>query len=107
MSVYDPKNHQDFVDLLQKRAKRITIVYTIMAAIVGAGISVAIGYMKLGSASFGSIALWTAVLAFFGFVMGKERSFKMRLKAQELLCQKQIEENTHTKETVSAASAAK
>ena len=42
------------------------------------GISVAIGYMKPGSASLGSIVLWTAVLAFFGFVMGRERSFKMR-----------------------------
>lgn len=107
MSVYDPKNHQDFIDLLHTRAKRITIVYTLMAAIVGAGISVAIGYMKPGSASLGSIVLWTAVLAFFGFVMGRERSFKMRLQAQELLCQKQIEENTRAKEVASAASAAK
>jgi hypothetical protein len=105
MSVYDPKNHQDFIDLLQTRAKRITVVYTIMAAIVGAGISVAIGHLKVVPPSFGSVALWTAVLAFFGFVMGKERSFQLRLKAQELLCQKQIEENTHAKEIASAAAA--
>lgn len=105
MSVYDPKNHQDFVDLLHTRAKRITVVYTLMAAIVGAGISVGIGYMNFGAPKAGSVVLWTAVLAFFGFVMGKERAFRMRLKAQELLCQKQIEENTRAKETASAAAA--
>jgi hypothetical protein len=37
--------------------------------------------------------------------MGQERAFKMRLQAQELLCQKQIEENTRAKETASAAAA--
>ncbi|HYG99833.1 MAG TPA: hypothetical protein VD837_11935 [Terriglobales bacterium] len=105
MSVYDPKVQLDFAELLTKRSKRITMVYTIMAAIVGAGAGVAVSYIRVGEPRNGWILLWTVILAFFGFVMGKERAFNLRLKAQELLCQKQIAENTTPKETASAAAA--
>lgn len=106
MAVYDPKDHQNFIDVLRTRAKRITIVYTLMAAIVGAGISVAVSYLGADLTPKASwVVLWTVILAFFGFVMGRERAFKMRLQAQELLCQKQIEENTRAKEIGSAAAA--
>jgi hypothetical protein len=93
MTGYDAKVHQDFADLLLTRARRITVVFTAMAAIVGAGLGVVTARLNHGPEII-YLVLWTVILAFFGFVAGKERSFSLRLKAYELLCQKQIAENT-------------
>lgn len=97
MPSYDPKLHQDLADLLMIRAKRIVPVFTGMAAIVGAGIGVAIA-RSVGKTETISVIVWTFVIGVFGFVAGKERAFSLRMKAQELLCQKKIEENTRAVE---------
>jgi hypothetical protein len=102
MSSYDAKVHQDFADLLRIRAKRITFVFTLMAAIVGAGVGVGLGRMT-GSPATMYIVIWTAVLGVFGFVAGKERSFTLQLKAIELLCQMQIESNTRARDAAVSA----
>lgn len=98
MPGYDPKLHQDLADLLRLRAKRIVPVFTAMAAIVGSGIGVAIA-RSMGKTETTSVLVWTFVVGIFGFVAGKERAFSLRMKAQELLCQKKIEENTRAAET--------
>lgn len=102
MAVYDPKVQQDLADLLVVRAKRIVPVFTAMAAVVGAGIGVAIG-RATGQHETISVVLWAFVIGVFGFVAGKERAFNLKLKAQELLCQKKIEENTRAVETSKVA----
>lgn len=99
MSGYEPKVHQEFADLLRTRAKRITTVFTLMAAIVGGGVGASLARMTGSSQVTYVVIIWTAVLAVFGFVAGTERSFNLRLKAHELLCQKQIEENTRMQGT--------
>lgn len=97
MAGYDPKVQQDLVDLLMLRAKRIALVFTAMAAIVGAGMGVAIA-RSMGRGEKMSVLICTLVLGVFGFVAGKERAFSLKMKAHELLCQKQIEENTRAAE---------
>jgi hypothetical protein len=97
MPGYDPKVQQDFADLLILRAKRIVPVFTAMAAIVGAGVGVAVA-RGMGKADTMSVIIWAFIVGVFGFVTGKERSFSLRMKAQELLCQKKIEENTRSAE---------
>ncbi len=104
MAVYDPKVQQDLADLLVVRAKRIVPVFTAMAAVVGAGIGVAIG-RATGQSHTISVVLWAFVIGVSGFVAGKERAFSLKLKAQELLCQKKIEENTRAVEASKAVSA--
>jgi hypothetical protein len=101
MPGYDPKHHQDLADLLILRANRIVSVFTAMAAIVGAGVGVAIA-RGAGKTEIISVIIWTFVLGIFGFVAGKERAFSLRMKAQELLCQKRIEENTRAAESLKA-----
>lgn len=104
MAVYDPQVQESIADLLILRAKRIVPVFTAMAAIVGAGIGVAVS--RGGRSEVLSIVLWTFVFGVIGFVAGKERAFAQRLKAQELLCQKKIEENTRMAAATRTAGAA-
>lgn len=106
MSGYDPNLHQKFADTLQLRAKRIAIVFTAMAAIVGAGLGVALPRIAGKPSTAFPVIVATFVLGIFGFVAGKERSFSLCMRAHELLCQKQIEENTR-KAGASATAAAK
>ncbi len=105
MPAYDPNMHQKFAETLLLRARRISLVFTAMAAIVGAGIGIAMPRMVGKPSTALPIILWTFVLGAFGFVTGKERSFTLSMKAQELLCQKQIEENTRKAEMASSAAA--
>lgn len=51
-----------------------------------------------GNAETISVIIWACIIGIFGFVAGKERAFSLRLKAQELLCQKKTEENTRAAE---------
>jgi hypothetical protein len=93
MSAYDPKKMEQYSELLSKRSKRITPVFALMGAIVGGGLGMALSRM-LGSHSSMPVILWTVLLGVFGYVAGKERAFTLGLKSQELLLQRQIEENT-------------
>jgi hypothetical protein len=103
MPGYDPNVQQDLVDLLILRAKRIVPLFTAMAAIVGSGVGIAVA-RNLGKTETMSIVVWACVFGIFGFVAGKERAFSLRMKAQELLCQRKIEENTRTAEMAKASS---
>jgi fatty acid desaturase len=105
MSAYEPKLHQEFADLLRRRAKRITLVFTLMAAIVGAGVGMALSRMMAAQHSTMPMILWIVLLGIFGYVAGKERSFNLQLRAHELLCQKQIEENTRSGQMASGTAA--
>jgi len=93
MAAHEPKIHQDLADVLLLRAKRIVPVFTAMAAVVGAGVGVAIS-RSAGKGETISVILWAFIMGVFGFVAGKERAFSLQLKARELLCMNKIEENT-------------
>ncbi len=92
MPGYDPKVHESLAELLATRAKRITMVYTVMAAITGGGVGAILGFRYPGHFTR-VVFLATLIMTLLGFVAGKERKFKLSLKSQELLWQKQVEED--------------
>jgi positive regulator of sigma E activity len=107
MSSYDSNRHQEFIDILQKRSGRMVWVYTAMAALFGVAMGLFLA-RAVGNSSVYQLALvWAAIMACFGFVSGKERKFALQMKAQEMLWQKQVEENTHSQVQVSAVAAGK
>jgi hypothetical protein len=105
MAVFETKAHQDLADTLFIRAKRIVPVFTAMAAIVGAGIGVAIA-REMGKSEVWSVILWAFVVGIAGFVAGKERAFSLQLKARELLCMEQIDKNTRAEQYKAAGTSA-
>lgn len=105
MSSYDPNSHQQMADVLLKRAGRIVWVFTFIAAIFGAGIGLYLVWILGSPTPLRFIGLWAAILAAFGFVSGKERKFSFQMKAQELLWQRQMEENSRPEVKASAAAA--
>jgi hypothetical protein len=42
--------------------------------------------------------LGTAIVGLFGFLIGRERAFELKFRAQTALCQVKIEENTRGRE---------
>lgn len=87
MVAYDKKVIQEFADRLYRAARTTVFTYTMVGALAGC--------VVLGMTTE-TAAVAVAVLAsgYLGYQVGRERSFKMRLEAQQALCQAQIEENT-------------
>jgi hypothetical protein len=111
---YDPDLLQEFVDDLYRRAKRMAqwtaLKYGLAAAaLFGAGtwlienlqlshVTNAVQYSRL-AADAQSTALFVGIIAgavgaLLGYSMGAEKGFKLRLEAQQLLLQMEIEQNT-------------
>ena len=94
---YDPKIIQEFAKRLYKQAASIVIVYTVLGAILG----IIIGGIIVNGTSLHrdmnpliGILIGAAFFGLFGFSIGRERAFKLKLQAQTALCQVKIEENT-------------
>ena len=84
---YDPAVIQEFASRLYGKANSIIATYLVVGLILG---SIAGGATGNGVV----IILGALVGAALGFLMGKERAFKLKLEAQVALCQVQIENNT-------------
>jgi hypothetical protein len=93
---YDPTLLNDLANKLQTGTKRVVLIFTVMGALMGAAVGSYI-YMATTTESKLQVALWTVMLAVFGWVVGRERAFTMSVRAQEILCQLRIEENTRAK----------
>ena len=96
---YDPEIIHEFAKRLYKQAASILIVYTVLGAVMGA----AIGAIIVNATSLHrdmnpmiGVLIGAAFFGLFGFSIGRERAFKLKLQAQTALCQVKIEENTRT-----------
>ena len=99
MTKYDPAVIRKFADRLYAEATRIVVFDTIIGAVVGALLGFWVGdYGKKHDPKAWDqtilALLGLLLLGLFGYAIGRERSFKLRLEAQMALCQVQIEENT-------------
>lgn len=83
---YDPKVIRKFADTLYARAWTTVIVFTGLGALVGFGLTL--------PQPPAIQVLVTAILALFGFALGRQAAFSLRLQAQVALCQVMIEDNT-------------
>ena len=99
---YDSSILQQFADDLYSRAR--WIIFSLAAA-YGAVVFVLslVGFvaaakhsLSLEMQDWGGIGTFTLVAAAIGVSRGREKAFQLKLQAQQILCQRQIEENTHT-----------
>jgi hypothetical protein len=95
---YDSKIIQEFADRLYKKANSIITVYTLLGIFLASPV-----YFLMTEADFDSTtgATLTGIVAIIGgllgYAVGRERVFRMKLEAQNALCQLKIEQNTSGK----------
>jgi hypothetical protein len=101
MVSYDPAVIQSFAERLYKKARQVIATWTLLGVIVGAVIGFVMGGLigtAIKSASGQPIVIATGVgavlLGLFGYSVGVERAFHLKLKAQLALCQLMTEANT-------------
>jgi hypothetical protein len=93
---YDPEVIQEFARRLYQRARTITLMYALVGLLVGFAVALAVlaltQHGKLENNGVMGIA--AIVGALFGYFAGTEKAFKLRLEAQQALCQIEIEKNS-------------
>jgi predicted lipid-binding transport protein (Tim44 family) len=94
---YDSTIIQTFADRLYSQADGVVIICAVIGILVGLGSGYGVGGVV--GAIVGSV-----IIGALGFVIGLSIAFQLKLKAQILLCQMQIEKNT--RQTVEHTSAA-
>lgn len=99
---YDSDILQDYADNLYAQARGIIVEtafqYGIGGAIVG-GLIWGVGAKELPD--FSNLGLYlviiiAAILAWAGVLQGRRKAFNLKVEAQKLLCQRQIEINTRS-----------
>jgi hypothetical protein len=99
---YDPKVLQTFADVLYDKAKSLVVVTALRYAaitfvVVWLLVAVGASVVKLGIEPSGATVA-AVIAAIFGLLLGvdagKIKGFELRLQAQQVLCQMQIELNT-------------
>lgn len=95
MTQFDPTQAREMAARLHLRAGLSTLVSTILGVAIGMVASPFLLQSLPGNLSV-NLPNWlcTVVFGLLGFIQGMERGFQLRLQAQTLLCQVQIEENT-------------
>lgn len=95
MTDYSPEMLQSFADRLYRRATWTIAEWTAVGVLLGvvlAGLSASLIHDLTNSS--GVIFLVWLVCALGGIAIGREKAFGMKVEAQRLLCQMQIEQNT-------------
>lgn len=84
---YDATIIKQFAENLYSRAKSIIFTYTVLGLVIG---------IAAGTAALPVIgtAIGGAFFGLFGFLLGRDKAFQLKLQAQTALCQVQIEQNT-------------
>lgn len=103
-TAYDPQIVLKFIDRLYRQATVAVATFTILGVLVGAGIGFALArademganlrFVPVREQDYIGILVGAIVLGVFGFFAGRERAFQLRLRAQTVMCQLKIEENT-------------
>jgi hypothetical protein len=116
--IYEPQILEEFAQRLYKQAGELTAHY-VLGGIFGAGflgglVGFGLGFvgpaLTTGKASAGDpgaaiqmavvcALILAAVGGISGFYSAKEKTFELRFRAQQTLCQLQIEKNTRRTET--------
>jgi hypothetical protein len=96
---YDPLILQKFADRLYSQADSMIIICVILGVAIGV-----IGGFQIGGIVGAVVGL--VILGALGFAIGLSISFQLKLRAQSVLCQKQIEENTRKSVEHSSSSTA-
>ena len=109
MPTYEPHILEEFAHKLYKEAEDMVsqsavvgvIAGLFVGALIGAGIGAAqamVSHTDVGFGVFAGGAIGGFVFAVLGGVVGyaagKDKAFELKLKAQQALCQLQIEKNT-------------
>jgi uncharacterized membrane protein AbrB (regulator of aidB expression) len=91
MPAYNPTEAKELVETLQKQAAAAVIQYTWY----GAGLAIlAVGWWRFTQGEI-TLAFFAAIPGgLIGYRLGYMRSLALKVQAQSLLCQIQIEENT-------------
>lgn len=84
---YDPQILQKFADRLYSQADSVILICVILGAAIGG-----FGGFDMGGIVGAVVGL--LILGALGFAVGLSIAFQLKLRAQSVLCQKQIEENT-------------
>ncbi len=104
---YDAAIIETFARGLYRRASRIVLRYALSFALAGFGISQIVYYFLPGrvAANLGwyIVAAITAIFTLIGAAVGNEKAFNLRLQAQLVLCQVQIERNTRASAELASA----
>lgn len=91
---YDPAIIQAHAERLYLTAKTIVATYTIFGVLSGASLGY-IGAVVAGIKDEAPAVMFaSALMAAIAFMVGRWKSFALRLEAQLALCQLQIEANT-------------
>jgi hypothetical protein len=93
MTKYDPQIIQRHADNLYRSARSTLILFTVLGILGGGAIGLALAEpAELGkSLCIGIGAVGTGL---FGFIIGRSTAFALHVRAQTVLCQLAIEENT-------------
>lgn len=96
---YDPKVLQKFADDLYSRARSIVISSCLIYGLLGYLVPwAAFSFIPRTGDSSTALANLTWFICIFaaliGFAIGRQKAFKLKLQAQQILCQMQIEANT-------------
>jgi hypothetical protein len=104
---YDPQILQDYADDLYKQARYIVIrtalkygLIVFLVSILGCFIMARLAGPEVSDAIPAIVIFLTLMGVVAGVDAGRREAFSLKLQAQELLCQRQIERNTnpHTNE---------
>ena len=91
MAIYDPAVIQQYADSLYTRAVFVVLSFAAAGGVLGIGFGVATA--GRGGPGVGTLLLG-GVGAALGVAFGSGRAFLLRLQAQQILCQVQLEANT-------------
>lgn len=97
MVEYDPKLIQDYASSLYNQAKSTVTLHFFIGITLGLIIAMFISDQLMGAMDFLIMSLGVMVGGVLGYGAGRSRAFELKLHAQSVLCQVQIEENTQKK----------
>lgn len=93
MANYDPKIIEEFAGRLYQQADAMLYKYTLWGIALGIVPGI-LPYLTRGMASNSLLIFGAIIGGFLGWQVGRAKSLELRVRAQSILVQKQIEENT-------------
>ncbi len=93
---YDSTVIEQFASKLYSKAKSIVVIWALFGFFIGlSGAGIFAAYItQKNQEPTGFIAIGPILGLLLGYVIGAEKAFELKLKAQMALCQVQIEKNT-------------
>ena len=99
MTDYDPKIIQKYAAGLYTQAKSVVTCYFFIGIFGSVVLFSRISNILMGEFDFLIVAIGVFTGGVIGIFAGKNRAFEMQLKAQQALCQVQIQQNTVSKKS--------